>query len=335
MGVIWANVASRVVRLAVMVPWMIKHTGPWRRALPDEQSPGVRAMLRLGFALCMATTFGIISYKVDTVMLTEMVGQAATGIYVLGHRALDVMLIVPNLFATALFPALARYAARSQIDARRLGERALRYMVSLMLPATWLVHLSAQPVIEWFARGTESADPGQFADSILVLQLVIWGVPFQSANHVLNRMLIAAGRERVFFGIGLAALVTNVTLNLLLIPRHGYYGAAVATVICLAQSCVLHLWCLRRTDAWTPLRRALLRPALALVVSWLVTVLLLDALAPTWLDGWFALTVTGGWTPFVGGAALWAACYGAAVIGLRVLDRDDLQLLGQLGRRGA
>lgn len=334
MGVVWANTASRFARLAIMAPLMFRHTGPWRRALPGEQAPGLRAMLRLGFALCMATTFGIISYKIDTVMLMEMVDKAATGIYVLGHRPLDLMLIVPNLFATALFPALARYAGQSQLDARRLGERALRYMMALMLPVTWLAVLVARPLIEWFARGTDAADPSQFHDSILVLQIVIWGVPFQSANHVLNRSLIAAGRERVFFGIGLAALVTNVTLNLLWIPRWGYYGASAATVVCLLQSCALHLWCLRRTGFWAPVHRAMLAPAGALVLSWLIAAGVLRLVAPGWLDGWHALAVDRGWLPFVGGVAAWGLVYVGAVFALRVLDRDDLQLLPQLWRRG-
>ncbi|MDD5718574.1 MAG: flippase [Candidatus Krumholzibacteria bacterium] len=333
MGVVWANVASRVVRLAVMAPLMFWQTGPWRRALPGEQAPDLRSMLRLGFALCMATTFGIISYKIDTVMLTEMVGKAATGIYVLGHRALDILLVVPNLFVTALFPALARYMGQSRLDARRLGERALRYMLTAMVPVTWLVVLGARPVIEWFARGTAAADPSQFADSIFVMQLVVWGVPFQSASFVLNRTLIAAGRERVFLWIGVAALATNVTLNLLLIPRYGYYGASVATVICLAQSLALQFWVLRGTPEWLPPRRALLGPTAALLVSWFAASALLHQAAPAWTDGWLALNVTRGWTPFLGGIALWAVCYAAAVFGMRILDRDDLRLLPQLLRR--
>jgi len=334
MGVIWANAASRVVRLAVMAPLMFWKTGPWRWALPGETVPGMGTLLRLGFSLCVATTLGIISYKIDTVMLTEMMGKAATGIYVLGHRALDISLIIPNLFATAMFPAMARYAQRSADDARRLGERSLRYMLTVMLPLTWFVFLAARPVIEWFARGSDAADPSQFADSIMVLQLAIWGVPFQSANHVLNRTLIAAGREKVFVWIGLSALVTNVTLNLILIPRFGYYGAAVATVVCLAQSMVLHLWFVRRTQYRLSLRRALPRPPLALAASWLATALVLRLAIPGWWAGWWALPLNQGWLPFIGGTLIWVCFYGVAVFGLRVLDREDLKLLPQLIGRG-
>jgi O-antigen/teichoic acid export membrane protein len=287
-------------------------------------------MLRLGLPMFLATTFGIISFKVDTVMLNELAGKAATGIYGLGHRALDILLIVPNIFATALFPALARYSQTSAEDSSRLAERSLRFMLIVALPLAWLTSLAARPLIEWFARGTSGADPSQFEPSITVLRVVIWGLPFQAANHVLNRTLIAAGREQKFVLIGGAALGMNVLLNSLLIPRFGYYGAGVATVYTLAQSMMMHLFYVRRTAFHYSLRRALAGPPLALVASWAVTVATLRLAAPGWLAGWFSLAVDGGWMPFLGGLGLWAALYAALVFGLRVLGRDDLRLLPQL-----
>ncbi len=334
MGVIWANFASRVARLALMAPLMFWKSGPWRRPLPGEDAPDLRWMLRLGLPMFLATTFGIISFKVDTVMLMEMAGEAATGIYGLGHRALDILLIVPNIFATAMFPALARYAQKSAEDTSRLAERSLRFMLIVALPLAWFTSLAARPLIEWFARGTSDADPGQFADSITVLRVVIWGLPFQAANHVVNRTLIAAGRERVFVLIGGAALGVNVVLNALLIPRFGYYGAGAATVFTLAQSLALHLYFVRRTEYRYALLRALSGPTLALVASWGVALGVLRMLAPGWLSGWFTLTVDAGWLPFMGGALLWAVLYMVFVFALRVLGRDDLRLLPQLiGRR--
>ena len=334
MGVVWANFASRAARLAVMAPLMFWKTGPWRRGLPGEEPPDLRWMLRLGLPMFLATTFGIISFKVDTVMLNELAGKAATGIYGLGHRALDILLIVPNIFATAMFPALARYSQKSTVDTSRLAERGLRFMLVVALPLAWFTSLAARPLIEWFARGNTGADPGQFESSITVLRVVIWGLPFQAANHVLNRTLIAAGRERVFVTIGVAALVVNVVLNLVLIPRYGYYGAGVATVFTLAQSMVLHLYFVQRTKYRHPLRRALPGPLASLVVSWAATVVLLRLFAPDWSTGWFSLAVDAGWTPFLGGVALWGGLYVALVFALRVLGRDDLRLLPQLiGRR--
>jgi len=331
--VVWANTISRFVRLAVMAPLMFWKTGPWRGALPGESPVSMRTMASLGLSLCLATTLGIISFKVDTIMLTEMMGKAATGIYVLGHRVMDYLLIVPNLFATAMFPALARYAQSSAEDARRLGERSLRFMLVVILPLVWLTSLSAQPLIEWFARGNQDADPAQFAPSIVVLLIVVWGVPFQAANHVLNRTLIAAGRERVFLWIGLAAMVANVGLNLIFIPRWGYYGAAAATVYCLLQSLVLHVWNVQRTEYRIPLWRALPMPVMALAASWGVAVVILKLVVPGSWSGWLSLPVDRGWMPFIVGVVVWGVCYMAAVLGARVLTRDDLGLVVSLVRR--
>ena len=333
MGVIWANFASRGVRLLVMAPLMFWKTGPWRRPLPGEASPDLRWMLRLGLPMFLATSFGILSYKVDTIMLFKMVGEAATGVYGLGHRALDILLILPNLFATAMFPALARYTQVSAEDTSRLAERSLRFMLIVALPLAWAMSLAARPVIEWFARGTEGADPSQFADSITVLRLVIWGLPFQAANHMLNRTLVAADRERVFVLIGAAAVGMNVLLNAILIPRFGYYGAGAATVFTLGQSMVMHLICVGRTGYRHPLRRALLAPVVALVVSWVATAGLLRLIAPGWLAGWFTLQTEAGWLVFAGGAALWALLYVFLVFAVGSLRRDDLALLSQLVER--
>jgi O-antigen/teichoic acid export membrane protein len=191
MGVVWANLASRVARLLVMAPLMLVKTGPWRWRVPDGgPTPNLRWMLGLGLPLFLSTTFGIVSYKVDTVMLNHMLGEVATGIYVLGHRALDYLLYLPNIFATALFPVLTRYGMQSATDARRLGDRALLYMLATMLPLTFFVMAVAEPVIHWF-------DPSpRFADSVPVLQIVVWGVPFQAVNTILNRLLFVAERER-------------------------------------------------------------------------------------------------------------------------------------------
>jgi O-antigen/teichoic acid export membrane protein len=330
MGVIWANLISRVLRLLVMAPLMFWRTGPWRWRTPEgERAPNVRWMLALGVPLFLSTTFGIISYKVDTVMLNHLLGEAVTGIYVLGHRALDYLLYLPNIFATALFPALARYSARSQIDATRLGERALRYMLVSMIPLTFFVMAVARPVIHWF-------DPSpRFADSIPVLQIVVWGVPFQAANTILNRVLFAAEKERAFITIGLVTMLLNVTLNLLLIPRYSYFGAATATVVSLAVSFGFHLGYVIKTPLRPPLLRSIGGPLFAAGVTWVVVRVLTGALDMVGTAGPLLLPTDRGWGSFLVIAGLGGACYAAVLLAARVVRKDDLELLRQSVRRSS
>lgn len=328
MGVVWANLASRLARLLVMAPLMLVKTGPWRwRGPSDDSAPNLRWMLTLGLPLFLSTTFGIVSYKVDTVMLNHLLGEVVTGIYVLGHRALDYLLYLPNIFATALFPVLTRYTMQSSADARRLGERALLYMLVLMLPLTFLVMAVAGPVIRWFDNSPD------FFDSVPVLQIVVWGVPFQAVNTILNRLLFVAEKERTFITIGLVTMVTNVVLNLLLIPRYSYFGAAAATVASLALSFALHLGYVMRTDVKPALLRTFGGPLFALAVTWLVLRTASLALGIGGDAGILLLPVDRGWRPFLAMSGAAMATYVAALLAGRVLRGSDLQLLAQLWRR--
>ena len=327
MGIVWSNAISRLVRLLVMVPLMLRYTGPWHWRDPDGgPTPSIRDMVKLGFPLFLATTFGILYNKIDTVMLGTMLGDITAGIYVLGHRALDIMIIVPGLFGTALFPALARYGQKSNEDARRLGERSLRFMMVVIMPLTLFLMFTADPIVSWLS------DYGNSPDSITVLQIVIWGLPLQAAAIIFSRLLITANQEKVFVRIGLGSMLMNVVLNVILIPRYSYFGASAATIVSMTVSFLLHYYFVRQTELRSPVMRSLLGPTLALVSAWGVTSLGLGQLFPAWNLTWRYLPVHEGWAAFLIPCAVMTALYLVALAVFRVFGRDDLQLLLSLRR---
>ncbi len=329
MGVIWANVVSQAVRLLVMAPLMFWKTGPWTfRRRPDEPpAPRTADLLRSAFPLFLSTTFGVIYTKIDTVMLKSMVSTASAGVYGLGHQGLDVMMMVPGLFGTAFFPAMARYGKQSPRDAARLGERALRFMMAGIVPLTLLLTFTAGPVIRWFD------EKGEFLDSPAVMMIVIWGLPFQAAAVVLNRLIITADREKVFISIGFAAMLVNIVLNAVAIPRYSYYGASVATIISLAVSLAMHVGYLRGTEFLPRLRLALVGPVAATAAAWLLTVGLLAVARPDWGAAWNRMPLSG-WTPFAVTTLAMTIIYPAVLFGMRVIRRDDLDLLKDVLRKG-
>ncbi len=329
MGVIWANLASQVARLVVMAPLMFLNTGPWTFKDPDGRAPPtIWDMAKLGLPLFLATTFGVIYTKIDIVMLERMVGESSAGIYGQGHQGFDVMMMLPGLIGTALFPAMARYGMKTVDDTVRLGERALRFMMIAVLPLTLLITLTAAPIIHWFEKGV------RWNDSIPVMQIVIWGLPLMAAATVFNRLLITADREKVFVTIGLVSMLVNIGLNWFLIPSHGYFGASWATIASMSVSFWLHIFFLNRTDYLPPLRLALLGPVAALAAAWVVSVLFVRGVFPGWGIAWNYLPVTSGWVPFLVSVLVVAVLYPAALFVLRVLKADDLNLLKQLYRPG-
>jgi O-antigen/teichoic acid export membrane protein len=309
-----------------MAPLMFLRTGPWVKPGPDDpKAPGMREMVRLGLPLFLATTFAVIYTKIDIIMLGQMVSESAAGLYGQGHQAFDTMLLVPGLLGTALFPAMARYGMNNAQDTVRLGERATRFMMAAILPLTLFITFVSGPVIAWF-------DPNPvWAPSVPVMQIVIWGLPLQAAATVLNRLLITANREKVFVVIGLVAMVTNIVLNAILIPRYSYFGASWATIFSLGVSFFLHVFYLNRTQYRTPLMKAMLGPVASCAAAWLATVGLIRLLAPGWHIAWNGLPLDQGWIPFIVSSLVMVVLYPAALIGLRTITPGDIRLLRELG----
>jgi O-antigen/teichoic acid export membrane protein len=327
MGVIWANLASQVVRLAIMAPLMFAKTGPWTWRDPEGRPmPGLWDMAKLGLPLFLATTFGVIYTKIDIVMLERMVGANAAGVYGQGHTAFDVMMLAPGLIGTALFPVMARYGMKNVTDTVRMGERSLRFMMTAILPLTLLITFIAEPVIYWFEK------EASWADAIPVMQIVIWGLPLMGAATVFNRLLITADKEKVFVTIGLVSMLVNIALNWFLIPKYGYFGASWATIVSMTVSFGLHVYFLNQTDYRPPLGLALLGPPVALAVAWFATVLVVGLVFPDWGIAWHRLPVNIGWGAFLASIGMTTMLYMATLLGFRVLKKEDLNLLRQLLR---
>lgn len=322
MGVLWANVASRAFRLAVVMTMMFLRTGPWS---VGSGRLGAWAMARLGLPVFLSTTFGVISFKIDTVMIMEMLGEKAAGIYTIGHRPLDLLLLLPYTFALAMFPSLQRYKMQAgpqdDTDFMRMSERALRYLHVLFLPLSVFCVLAADPMIALLAQ-----DP-DFGPSANVFRIVIWGLPLQAANTVYNRVLLAHNREKDFIAIALTAMITNVGLNLLLIPRYGWNGAAGTTVFSLLISYLMHRRFTRRAGVAIPTMRGLVGGTGVMLGIWSATYLLTQFLPERWRMDWFTLPFEHGWLAPIVLSSIAILAYCLLVYLLGIVRRDDVKML--------
>ena len=113
-----------------------------------------------------------------------------------------------------------------------------------------------------------------FRNTATVLPIMAWVLVPQTISITMSYVLIASGNQkRIMVATGLALLV-NAGLNLMLIPRIGYIGAAAAAAISELAVAGVNVYYVQRYVARTYIIRAIARPVLAAAVVGLVLHLL-------------------------------------------------------------
>jgi PST family polysaccharide transporter len=198
------------------------------------------SLLKDSWPLIMSGIAIMVYTRIDQIMLGEMLGHEAVGIYSAATRISEIWYFIPVAIASSVFPAITEAKKVSEDLYYRRIERVFQMMtlvsLSIVIPMTFL----SDAVIGLF-YGAGYAGAGS------ILSIHIWTAVFvflgvAQGPWTLNEGLMKLSLHRAAFGA-----VVNILLNLYLIPRYGGIGAAVATLISQSLSSFLLNSCDRRT----------------------------------------------------------------------------------------
>ncbi len=180
-----------------------------------------RRLLPPIFTFGVSTFLGVISMRLNIIVFSKLGTIYAVGLYAVANKVMEVALMVPNTYAQLMLPRLARrYATDGRLDPRRL-QKDLTFLVALVIPIGFGVMLFAEPLLAVvFGEG--------YAESVLVLRILMIFFFVESADAVMGMVLKATGRQKVDVYMFTANPVVNTALNFLLIPSLGGVGVAVA-----------------------------------------------------------------------------------------------------------
>jgi PST family polysaccharide transporter len=202
-------------RMGLRIPGVAARVATMKRLL-SESLP----LMFAGLAI-------IVYMKIDQVMLRQLGGPVAVGIYAAAAKISEIWYFLPVALSSSVLPALlrARAGEASKYDARLQqyydlsAAAAYALSIPIALAAPWLVRM---------AYGVEFAAAGP------ILAVHIWSSIFVFLGVARGQWLVNERLQRFYLIATLAGAVTNVALNFLFIPRWGGLGAAWATVISYA-----------------------------------------------------------------------------------------------------
>ncbi|HEX7196733.1 MAG TPA: flippase [Candidatus Limnocylindria bacterium] len=229
------------VSLVAVYSWTGQSVLRWRPTMAKA-----RFLLSASWPLLLSGAFSAINLRIDQIMLGNMAGAAEVGTYAAAARLSEIWYFVPTAIAASVFPALlhAREASRQAYERRQ--QQLYDLMALISIPIALAVSLLS-PILVHVIYGPE------FASSALVLSIHVWAGPFVFMAAILSKWLVAENLLKFSFIRHGAGALTNVVLNLLLIPQFGGVGSAIATLVSYAVASHLASFAYRPT--WGAARR--------------------------------------------------------------------------------
>lgn len=182
-----------------------------------------RGHLREGFLFAVGIGVQSAHNDVDKVMLGRLEGRAATGLYGAAYQLVDMAWVPMRALLAAAYPRMFRHGAQGMSElapfVARLAGPALGYSVAVS------VALAAGAPLVVHVLGDE------YADAVPILRLLAGLVVLRCLYYLAADMLTGLGRQGARTAIQVGVLALNVTLNLVLIPVYGVWGAVVATLV--------------------------------------------------------------------------------------------------------
>lgn len=211
------NIAALMLGYLVWRRWMRPHNRG------SETPVGLTArLLRSGNPLLWVALLNTLAGTVDVLILGALGSAADVGVYGIAARLAMLttfILLAVNSYAAPKFAVfhrnndlagLARYAVRST-------------RLTLLIASPILFVLVAMPKLVLSLFGP------QFEQGAWVLVILALGQIINVATGSVNQILIMSGREKEVRNASLTGITVAVLLHILLIPKFGGLGAAIAT----------------------------------------------------------------------------------------------------------
>ncbi len=207
----------------IMVFWTIRKQ--LRGLFLYFNSKLIKPILTSAWPFAIGGLLGGFMINIDTIIIGIFRNAYDLGLYAAAQRPVQLLYMIPALFATSLFPIMSKLAHEKNFEKlKTIIEKSVAIVLSIGIPMVVGGIALGKPLIDLlFGQGYEGAIPS--------FQLLLVTVLFVFPGTVIGNAVFAYDKQKIFIiSTGIGALA-NTVLDLILIPSYGIAGSAFATVV--------------------------------------------------------------------------------------------------------
>jgi O-antigen/teichoic acid export membrane protein len=232
-NLVWFNVGATVIASLVLMGFVARLLRPgnhrWEIGL-------LKRMLAYGMKFYVCIFAGFIIFRVDVLIVNHFRGAEAAGVYSIAAQFSFLLIMLPGVIASLLFPRVAAHKdepAGYAVDVTRHTS-----FVMLVVCVAAAISSLALPIVYG----------PRFAESTVQFLALLPGVFFISLESVLVQYFTGTGLPVIIPWFWVITVIVNVGLNLALVPTYGARAAAINSTVSYALIFILvngYFW--RRT----------------------------------------------------------------------------------------
>jgi O-antigen/teichoic acid export membrane protein len=218
------------------------------------------------FPFAFSSLLGSIMTNTDVYMLGLWKTTEEIGIYAASQRLYQFLLFFPGILSIAIFPVLSRTNSLHPEKFKMVLEKALSVVFLASIPITFGGIILAKEIVIT-TLGTN------YIQSIPIFQILLIMLTITFPSMIISNAIFARNEQKIFLkstGIG---AISNVLINIILIPPLGAIGASISTIISIALSTFLmwnHIKKICDFKIFSKLIKPLLAGAVMLIVCFLL-----------------------------------------------------------------
>jgi PST family polysaccharide transporter len=183
-----------------------------------------KTLLKESWPLALSGIAITIYMKIDQIMLGQMVGDEAVGIYSAATRISEIWYFIPLVIVSSVYPSIIESKKQSEIFYYARLQKLFNIMfilsISVALPMTFL---SSNILLILFGE--------PYISGGRILAIHIWTSVFVFFGVVNGKWFLTENLQKLVFLRALSGAILNIILNFILIPFYGGLGAAIATLL--------------------------------------------------------------------------------------------------------
>jgi O-antigen/teichoic acid export membrane protein len=186
-----------------------------------------KGAITYGLKFSISAMSAILIFRTGVLVVNHFRDAAEAGVYAVASQVANLLLMLPGVVATLLFPRLASYRDQGGEFAVRVTRHASLVMLMMCLAAaagSFLLPLVYGP---------------RFADATIQLLILLPGIYLVGIESVLVQHFTGIGLPVAIPVFWVVTLAVNIGLNLALVPAFGGRGAAYASASSYALIFVL------------------------------------------------------------------------------------------------